>query len=99
MMNELPIPEDVPNAKEAAELLRAWVVDGALHCTVSPLAFDSASTWGILLADVARHVAYALQQEGLAKPFDVLDGIRVMFNEELENPTAEPAGEFKAHDA
>ncbi|MEA2570196.1 MAG: hypothetical protein QOI24_2197 [Acidobacteriota bacterium] len=94
-MNELPIPEDVPQATEAAELVRAWVVDGALHCSVSPLAFDNASTWGILLADVARHVAYALQQEGIAKPFDVLDGIRTVFNEELASPTAEPAGEFR----
>lgn len=94
-MNELPIPDDVPQAKEAAELVRAWVVDGVLQCSVSPLAFDQASTWGILLADVARHVAYALQQAEAARPLDVLDGIRVAFNQELAMPTDEPTGEFR----
>ena len=50
--------------------------------------------WGILLSDVARHVANALSGEkGLAAE-QTLRQIRASFNYEMDSPTAEAKGEF-----
>lgn len=47
------------------EVLRAVVVDGALHVSLRP-AFDDPQAWGMLLADVARHVSRIYESEGKA---------------------------------
>jgi len=46
------------------EIVRAVVVDGALHVSLRP-AFDDPQAWGMLLADVARHVSRIYQNEGI----------------------------------
>jgi Domain of unknown function (DUF5076) len=38
------------------EIVRAVIIDGGLHVSLRR-AFDEPDIWGILLADVARHVA------------------------------------------
>ena len=38
------------------EVMRAVIVDGSLHVSLRR-AFDDPEAWGMLIADVARHVA------------------------------------------
>ena len=68
------------------EVLRAAVVDGALHMTVRR-AFDDAQAWGMVLADIARHVARIHDQETGEPETLTLDRIRNMFDAELDSPT------------
>jgi hypothetical protein len=68
------------------EVLRAVVVDGALHVSLRP-AFDDPQAWGMLLADVARHVSRIYQSEGKAPEARTLERIRMMFDAELDSPT------------
>jgi hypothetical protein len=68
------------------EIVRAVVVDGALHVSLRP-AFDDPQAWGMLLADLARHVARIYQNEGKAPEARTLERVRMMFDAELDNPT------------
>jgi hypothetical protein len=68
------------------EILRAVVVDGALHVSLRP-AFDDPQAWGMLLADVARHVSRIYQNEGKAPEARTLERVRMMFDAELDSPT------------
>jgi hypothetical protein len=55
---ELDIPDGVPEAQQAVELIRAWVADGALMVTINGEAFgDQFQDWGRLLAQIGHHVA------------------------------------------
>jgi hypothetical protein len=68
------------------EILRAVVVDGALHVSLQP-AFDDPQAWGMLLADVARHVSRIYESEGKAPEARTLERVRMMFDAELDSPT------------
>jgi Domain of unknown function (DUF5076) len=67
-MNERPIPEAATRDKNSVEMLRAWIAEGGLHCSMKVgMYLESTSVseekaWGILLADVTRHLASALEQ-------------------------------------
>jgi len=96
--NELSVP---PSARSdgAKELIRAWAAHGGLHCSLSVDNWGENERlgWGILLTDVARHVANALhEQKGWDKDETVRE-IRRVFNAELDSPTAEPSGKLLTH--
>ena len=88
----LEIPSEV--APGSPEVLRAWIVDGGLVCSLLPTAWPEASTWGILLADVARHVADGVQGATGAPKEETLRQIWHLFNTELGFPTDLPTGRF-----
>src|SRR5947199_4833738 len=68
------------------EVLRAAIVEGGLHVSLRR-AFDDPDTWGMLLADVARHVARIYAKEAAMDEDDVLNRVRAMFEVELDSPT------------
>jgi hypothetical protein len=92
-MNELPTPPDAVNDPEATELLRAWVIDQALHCTLNAGIFEEPSTWGVLLADLVRHVADALEEQEGRAPAETVRQIREALNRELDAPAEKVAPE------
>ncbi len=97
MPQELQIPPNVAADSNAAELIRAWASDGGLVCSLNPTAWpeDQAPiAWGILLSDVARHVADALQHAYGLERAAVLDRLRRVFDAELHRPTSETKGGF-----
>jgi hypothetical protein len=61
---ELPVPEAATTDQHSREMLRAWVIDNGLHCSldVGGAGENEAILWGILLSDVARHVADAEEE-------------------------------------
>ena len=77
-----------PTALEhgGVEVLRAAIVEGGLHVSLRR-AFDDPQAWGMLLADVARHVSRIYQNEGKAPEARTLERIRMMFDAELDSPT------------
>ena len=62
IVHELSLPPDVI-ASGGQEVLRAFVVEGELHVTLTN-AFERPAVWGRLLVDVARHVARMYSQDG-----------------------------------
>lgn len=83
---ELEIPPDAVGTEGAAEVLRAWIVEGGLSISFIR-AFEDPAVWGILLADVARHAARSFEREGLGDAEEVLTAIRTMFATELDQPS------------
>lgn len=97
MPQELQVPPNVAADSDAAELIRAWASGGGLVCSLNPTAWPEDQAligWGILLSDVARHVAEALQQSYGLEKSAVLARMRSIFDAELDRPTAETKGGF-----
>lgn len=92
--DELGIPAEVRSDPDSTEVLRAWVAGGGLVCSLSPNAWEDSAAWGIVLADVARHVANALHDLEGIDPEKTVARIREMFNAELAKPTDNPEGYF-----
>src|SRR4051812_4236220 len=92
----LPVPTDVAADPDAVEMIRAWIADGALQCSLRIGAgeFAAPAAWGVLLADVARHVANAHHERDQAKVDVTISAIVEAFEDELARPSDEHEGEF-----
>jgi len=90
----LTIPEEAQRDKASFEVLRVWIANQAQHVSIRSGAWEDPFAWGIVLADLARHIALAhqLQNEG-ADPAAFLTRLLEGFQAEIENPTDEPEGE------
>ncbi len=92
---ELDVPEGVPEAEQAVELIRAWVADGALVLTLNGEAFGSRlEEWGRLLAQIGYHVARAASLSGEAAEQRSIDAVRKGFDASF--PKSELASYGKA---
>src|SRR5262245_33211441 len=66
-LNQRPIPEAALRDKDAVEMLRVWIAEGGLRCSIKvgmyreTMDVAEEKAWGTILADVARHVANALE--------------------------------------
>ena len=80
-------------------MLSAWIAERGLHCTMNVGMWESEgrnepSAWGVLLADVVRHLANAIQAERGVAAATTVDGIIDALLEELNEPTSGVSGEF-----
>jgi hypothetical protein len=80
--------------------LRVWIAEKGLHCSLKVGMYRETTNiaeetaWGTILADVARHVANALQSKYSVDAAETLHKIRDSFLNELEKPTSEARGGF-----
>jgi len=95
-IKELIKPSAADKAQNATELIRAWIVDKDLHCSLNVGVFgdNERIVWGILLSDVARHVADAIEREKGIPAKESLAQIASSFDYEMRTPTAETKGNF-----
>lgn len=98
-MIEQPIPPAAVDDANATEMLRAWIANQGLHCSVrigmyQDRNIDEARAWGILLADVARHVSQALEGAYGTPMSAYLANIAAHMKAELDLPTSETDGSF-----
>ncbi len=91
--NELSIPPIAAIDDEAREVLRFWSAHGRLHVTVRADAYRDPAAWGIVLADLARHVCNAYALEGQARA-DALARFRAGFDAEWGFSTKDPFAEM-----
>ena len=65
-LNQRAIPEAALRDSNAVEMLRVWIAEQGLHCSLKVGMYRESTTvpeekaWAKILADVARHVANAL---------------------------------------
>ena len=94
-MRELSIPPDAHSTQDAVELIRSWIIDGKLQCSLFPTIWaDRPETWGVLLADVAHHVSNAASAQGRYTKQQILSSIAARFASEIAAPTDEHEGDF-----
>ena len=91
---ELPMPRPLVNEPKAFELARVWVVAGGRqHVSLSTGVIGDPVAWGILLVNLAKHVANAYHQTKNLDPNQTLAAIKAAFDAEWASPTDKPVGE------
>jgi len=90
--NELLIPPKAQTDPKGVELLRAWGAAGGLHISLAAEVWPDAGHWGIMLADVVRHLADAYHSIHGTDPAVTTERILALFQAEWESPTDTPTG-------
>ncbi len=62
MIQELPIPGSAISDKNAIELIRVWVAGGQQHIALATDVWEDPEAWGLMLVDLAKHIARAYAQ-------------------------------------
>lgn len=75
--------------EDGIDLIRLTLVGEQMHCALDPTVFeDEPGTWGTVLADLARNLSEAMQDEPAGQK-KLLDEIREKFLEALDAPPEE----------
>ena len=101
-MNERPIPDAARRDPNSVEMLRVWIAERTLNCSMKigmyeSLGKDEPAAWGVILADVAKHVANATESRSNREYEEVLVSISAAFITELEKSTSLATGYFRGH--
>ena len=88
----LPIPPAAERAPSAIEILRVWVAQDSQHISVATGLWSDPAAWGLVLVDLAHHVAQAYEEGGGLTATDALARIREAFDAEWASPTDDPNG-------
>ena len=90
----LAIPSVAQRDRASFEVMRVWIAEQGQHVSIRSGAWEDPFAWGIVLADLARHIALAHELQGEAKDKDAfLERLLEGFRAEIDNPTDEPEGE------
>lgn len=100
-MQTLGVPPAAIRDESSINILSAWIAEKSLHCSMRIGIWQSAgrdepASWGILLADVVRHLSNALSEELGSEKQQVIDAILSGLENELIDPTSEITGSFWA---
>ena len=90
---ELPIPPIAQRDRGAIEIGRIWAAKGDQHISLNVTIWPDPAYWGLMLADLAQHVANAYAQEGRSRD-EALRRIREGFEAEWHAPTDQPQGQI-----
>ena len=94
--DSLPIPAAASRDPRSLEVLRVWIAGGEQHVALAFGMWEDAAAWGLLLADLARHIAEAhAQQDDAVSAEDFLDDIRAGFESEMDAPSDEVSGQVQ----
>jgi hypothetical protein len=94
MSNELPIPPAALTDDRARELVRVWASGGSQHVSLATGLWSDPAACGIILVDLARHLAGAYEQTGAISASEALSRIRAGFEAEWNMATSKAAGKF-----
>ncbi|MCU1319458.1 MAG: hypothetical protein JWP98_976 [Edaphobacter sp.] len=90
----LDIPPAAQRDKASFEVMRVWIANQGQHVSIRSGAWEDPFAWGIVLADLARHVALAHEMQDSKVDKDAfLERLLEGFHAEIDNPTDEPEGE------
>ena len=86
----LPIPPRALNDRKGVELARVWAAGGKQHVTIRADIWNDPAAWGMMLVDLARHVASAYAEGKGLDPAAALERIKLGFDAEWGHPTDAP---------
>ena len=91
----LDVPPAAQRDKASFEVMRVWIAEQGQHVSIQSGAWEDPFAWGIVLADLARHIALAHQMQNPKVDQDAfMERLLEGFQAEIENPTDEPEGEI-----
>ena len=91
----LGIPAPADGDAKALELVRVWASGGKQQVALRADAWEDSAAWGIMLVDLARHVARAVEQLHGHSQAQTLARIRAGLDAEWAAPTDTPSGALK----
>ena len=83
-MRELATPAQVLSNPDSQEILRVWIAENRNVFIAYPGAFADPAAWGLLLVDLARHVAQGYSKDGKGDVDAMLVRIKQGFDAEWE---------------
>jgi hypothetical protein len=92
--DQLRVPEPARTDAKSFELLRVWIAHQDQHISMRVGVWKEPEAWGMMLADLARHIAAAFEQAEKRDPMEMLARIKAGFETEIESPTEEVHGEL-----
>ena len=91
----LAVPPAAARDRASFEVMRVWIAEKGQHVSIQSGAWEDPFAWGIVLADLARHIAQAHRmQDKKIDPEKFLARLLEGFEAEIEDPTDEPEGEM-----
>ena len=98
-MRTLLIPVAAQRDDGAVQMVSAWIAENDLHCSLKvgmwqELGHNEPRAWGVLLADIVRHAANALQEEHGDPAVETSDLIVQALLREFDEPTSTAHGSF-----
>ncbi len=88
LKDALPVPAAATRDPRSVEILRVWIANGEQHVALAFGMWEEPSAWGLLLADLARHIAEAhAQQDSKIDSDDFLEQVRSGMEAELDGPS------------
>lgn len=99
MANALLIPDAAQTDPRSLEMIRVWIADKGLHITLNighwhSQGINEADAWGMLLADMTRHIADAHEEGFNRDSRETIVAIRQAFEREISKPTTDTRGSF-----
>jgi hypothetical protein len=94
--DQLMIPDGAKRDSKSFEILRVWVANKGQHVSLRVGTWNDPAAWGLVLADLARHVANSYQQDAGLDPLKTLERIKAALYAELTSPTDEPSGQISS---
>ena len=92
--DQLRVPDSARTDAKSFELLRVWIANQDQHVSLRVGVWKEPEAWGMMLADLARHIAAAHEQAEKRNPAEMLARIKAGFEAEMEFPTDEVQGEI-----
>ena len=91
----LDLPPAASRDNASFEVLRVWIAEKGQHVSIRSGAWEDPFAWGIVLADLARHIvnAESLHKKDLDQTA-FLERMLEGFQAEIDSPTDEPEGEI-----
>lgn len=93
MNKELKIPEAAQTDTSSLEILRVWIANKEQHCSIRVGVWDDPAAWGIVLADLAQHVANSYAEDRDQEIKSIMTRIKNAFDSEISLPTDSLDGE------
>jgi hypothetical protein len=93
-MSELIVPPIAATDPNAVEMARVWHSGGKQHVSLNAPGWKDPAAWGLLLVDIAEHVADAYAQAEGRDRQEVLARIKAGFDAEWKTATDKPKGGF-----
>jgi hypothetical protein len=101
-MKVLVAPPAAVRDDQSVEMLRVWIAEQGLHCSVRVGMYAGQGieretfAWGVMLADAVQHLADAIASNGFGDRDEILAAIVGGFDAEIASPTSRRTGEFVA---
>lgn len=91
--DHLVVPEAAKSDCESFELLRIWIAKNSQHVSLRIGVWNDPAAWGIMLSDLAKHIAHSYEKDCALDRVQTLQRIKAAFDVEMDSPTDTPSGQ------